>query len=150
MSHESMATLSVSGNNEGGLKTTVNVRDLDGFIVDEPERLGGTNAGANPLEYFLGALSACTSIVLRYASRDEAFEYAGVDFNTEGTLDTRGFAGKADVQTYFQTIHLEVIIDTDESDERIQEMKTIVEKRCPLYNLANDANVNITSTWRKP
>lgn len=80
MSHESMATLSVSGNNEDGLKTTVNVRDLDGFIVDEPERLGGTNAGANPLEYFLGALSACTSIVLRYAARDEAFEYTGVDF----------------------------------------------------------------------
>ncbi|QTJ45711.1 hypothetical protein FE328_01350 [Dolosigranulum pigrum] len=47
-------------------------------------------------------------------------------------------------------MHLEVIIDTDEPDERIQEMKTIVEKRCPLYNLANDANVNITSTWRKP
>ncbi|WP_244325484.1 OsmC family protein [Dolosigranulum pigrum] len=102
MSHESMATLSVSGNNEGGLKTTVSVRDLDGFIVDEPERLGGTNAGANPLEYFLSALSACTSIVLRYTSRDEAFEYTRVDFNTEGTLDTRGFAGKADVQTYFQ------------------------------------------------
>lgn len=49
MTKPRLATLNVNGNLEEGLKNTVHVRDLAPFFVDEPERLGGTNAGPNPL-----------------------------------------------------------------------------------------------------
>ena len=39
---------------------------------DEPERRGGTNAGAGPFELLLGSLGACTAITLRmYADRKQ-------------------------------------------------------------------------------
>jgi putative redox protein len=40
------------------------------FAVDEPIALGGTDAGATPYEYLLGALSSCMAMTLRlYADR---------------------------------------------------------------------------------
>src|SRR5215212_8798199 len=35
------------------------------FVVDEPVPLGGTDAGATPYDYLLGALSGCMAITLR-------------------------------------------------------------------------------------
>jgi uncharacterized OsmC-like protein len=49
------------------------VRDSAPFIVDEPEQLGGINEGPNPLEYLLGAVSACTSFIIGYAAKEQNF-----------------------------------------------------------------------------
>ena len=76
--------------------------------MDEPERLGGTNAGPNPLEYFLGAFSACTSIILSYVAKDLDFSYSDVDYTTEGSLDPRGYQGVEGVLTYFQSVKIDI------------------------------------------
>ncbi|SET16297.1 Uncharacterized OsmC-related protein [Oceanobacillus limi] len=144
-----LSTLSVSGNLKSGLKNEVNVRDLSPFFVDEPERLGGTNAGPNPLEYFLGALSACTSIMVAYVAKEQNFSYQGLDYVTDGTIDPRGFKGEEGIQTYFQTVKLEVVIETEESEGALELLKETVEKRCPLYNLLRDAGVEVNSTWSR-
>jgi uncharacterized OsmC-like protein/alpha-beta hydrolase superfamily lysophospholipase len=42
------------------------------LLADEPEGLGGGDAGPNPYEYLLGGLGACTAMTLRmYAERKE-------------------------------------------------------------------------------
>ena len=42
------------------------------MIADEPERLGGRDAGASPYEYLMAGLGACTAMTLRiYAARHE-------------------------------------------------------------------------------
>ena len=64
-----------------GKETRVVVRTGEGFrtemqagghtvIADEPESLGGTDAGPNPYDYLLAALGGCTAMTLRmYADR---------------------------------------------------------------------------------
>lgn len=147
MTQQTLATLRINGKSEAGLKNSINVRDLPTFIIDEPERLGGSNAGPNPLEYFLGALSACTSIMIAYVAKEQHFSYQQVEYETEGDIDTRGFKGVEGVKTYFQTVKLRVVLETEESDSVIEQLKTTVEKRCPLYNLLKDAGVEIKATW---
>ncbi|MFD1848752.1 OsmC family protein [Oceanobacillus bengalensis] len=149
MTNPTLATLSVNGKLESGLKNSVQVRDLPAFIVDEPERLGGTNAGPNPLEYFLGALSACTSIILSYTAKDLNFSYQDVTYSTDGTLDPRGFKGVEGVLTYFQSVKIDIVVETEESDEALQKLAETVEQRCPLYNLLIDAGVEVKSNWVK-
>jgi uncharacterized OsmC-like protein len=143
------ATLSIKGGSKKGLKNTVQVRDVPSIIIDEPERLGGTNEGANPLEYFLASLSACTSIMIAYAAKEMGFQYRNVTYAAEGTLDPRGFKGVEGVQTYFKTISLDIEVETEETEASFQQLKETVEKRCPLYNLVKDAGVEIETHWGK-
>ena len=52
-----------------GFRTQVKVRDF-AFVADEPRDVGGTDSGATPYEYLLGALGACAAMTLRmYAKR---------------------------------------------------------------------------------
>lgn len=39
-------------------KATIEVRDFE-LVVDEPEDMGGTDEGPNPLEYLLASQSGC-------------------------------------------------------------------------------------------
>jgi uncharacterized OsmC-like protein len=39
------------------------------FTVDEPTKLGGSNAGPNPVEYLLGALAWCLNVGCRCAQK---------------------------------------------------------------------------------
>jgi len=141
------AVLSVNGKWEGNLKNKIHVRELDPFIVDEPERLGGSNAGPNPLEYFLGALSSCTSIMTSFVAKEIDFTYDDLEVSTNGTLDPRGFQGVEGVQTYFETVSIKITIHTNENRATLKELKEKVEQRCPLFNLLIDAGVEVKSEW---
>lgn len=147
MTKEKLVTLSTSGKLDAGLKNSVFVRDFPAFIVDEPTNLGGTDEGPNPLEYLLGALSTCTSIMVAFIAKEQNFAYKGLEFSNSGTLDLRGLNGVEGVTTYFQTITFEAVFETEESQEKLVTLKEAVEKRCPVYNLIKDAGVQLETNW---
>ena len=52
-----------------GLRTEVEVGGHE-LVADEPESLGGTEAGPTPYDYLLASLGGCTAMTLRmYADR---------------------------------------------------------------------------------
>lgn len=147
MTEPNLVTLSAQGKSLSGITNSVQVRDFQPFFVDEQERIGGGNAGPNPLEYFLGALSACTSIMTTYVAKDLGFSYKNIEYSTDGKLDPRGYQGIDDVITYFQTVAVTITIETEESDSALKILAKNVEKRCPLYNLLKDAGVEVITNW---
>ena len=117
--------------------------------MDEPEYLGGTNDGPNPIEYVLGGLTGCTSVMIGLIAKEKSFSFQGVEFKNNGTIDARGMMGVEGVSPHFQSVNFESIVTTDKRVTRIEELKEEVEKRCPVYNLIKDAGVTIESNWYK-
>ncbi|MFZ1254175.1 MAG: OsmC family protein [Trichococcus flocculiformis] len=147
MTETKLSKLRITGQSHNGITTTVKVRNLPEFFVDESERMGGDNKGPNPLEYLLGSLAGCTSIIAYYVSEQQGFSYSGLSFTVEGTFDPRGFAGEDDIRTYFQEVTLVNHIETDETDEAIEKLAAEVERRCPVYNLMLDAGIDMSTQW---
>lgn len=139
--------VSSTGTWEGGVKTSVKVREFSPIIMDEPEALGGTDLGPNPMEYVVAALSGCTSVMISLIAKEKDFEFQSVDFENTGILDLRGLLGEEGVSPYFQKVRFTVKLYTQENDERLEELKNEVEKRCPVYNLLKDAGVELTTNW---
>src|SRR5690625_7458232 len=57
-----LADFTATGTSTGSLSTAVRARQFD-FVVAEPPSLGGTDEGANPIEYRLGSLNGCSTVV---------------------------------------------------------------------------------------
>ncbi|UVI29361.1 OsmC family protein [Paenibacillus spongiae] len=117
------------------------------FPIDEPVKLGGTDTAPTPMEYMLGSFNGCLLIVIEMIAKEMGLAVRDLQAESTGTVDRRGMFGTADVSPHFQEVRNAVVFDTDESSERIEELKERVKKRCPAYNLFKDAGIAIELNW---
>jgi uncharacterized OsmC-like protein len=79
------------------------------------------------------------------------FAYEDLETSAEGTLDTRGRRGLADVPVHYSSVRLSVRIRTDESDARLARLTSLVGRYCPVDSLVRAAVPDYEVTWeRKP
>jgi uncharacterized OsmC-like protein len=140
-----LASLRVSGKQTEGMRTDLRARQFD-LIVDEPTNLGGTDAGANPMEYVLAGLAGCASVMLNMIAHEQGLAYNGASFDIRGTLDLRGLAGVPGVCRHFQKVTGSVRVVTSDA-KKLQRVAVAIEDRCPAFNLLKDAGVDITLDW---
>lgn len=144
---KNMFEVSVKGAWTGGVQTEINVREFDSFLIDEPANLGGSDAGPNPVEFVLAGLNGCVSVMVSMIAKEMDFTYSAVDLDTKGTLDVRGLMGINGITPNFQTVTLNVTITTDESQERVDELKEKVESRCPVMAMIKGSGVAVDGDW---
>lgn len=115
-----------------GLQVETTVRNFK-ILLDEPEDLGGTNKGLNPVEAVLSALGACQTIC--------AYAFAGAmhidlkDFyvELEGDLDPDGFMGlNKEVRNGFSEVRFTMHMTTDASQKKAEKLADFIESRCPV------------------
>ncbi len=142
-----MANLKFSSHakSESSTKTVIETRGFK-IIVDEPENLGGTNGGANPVEYVLAALSGCLNVVGHLIAKEMGFELRGMEIDMVGELDPAKFMGqKTDKRAGYSTINVTIKPDTDADQEVKKLWLNRVEERCPVSdNLVHTTPVSIT------
>ncbi|XDZ51402.1 OsmC family protein [Neisseriaceae bacterium CLB008] len=134
---------------QSGVQTHSQIRDFAPVVMDEPAVLGGDNQGPNPLEYLVASLNGCKGVMIPLIAKELGFRFSALSFDTKGVIDLRGLMGEPDVSTHFQSLIFSVQIKTDESEERLQALKTAVATRCPIYNLLRDANVALETHWTR-
>lgn len=117
------------------------------FFMDEPENMGGTDAGADPLSTLLGSLISCKNVMLNLVAKEMEFHLNSAEFELEGNIDLAGLMGDPNVRTYFEHVHLNITLDTDESKERIEELLEKAASRCPVYQTLEAADVKLTVAW---
>lgn len=142
-----VVTVRCRGEWEEGVRTRLQIRRFAPLRSDEPEQLGGTDQGPNPMEYILAALNGCVSVMLHMVARELGFAYEGVELEAEGDIDVRGLQGVPGVRPHFQAVRQRVRVTTSEPPERLALLKETVESRCPVANLLKDAGANLTATW---
>ena len=120
---------------ETGLQVNTESRGFK-FVLDEPEEMGGTNTGMNPVEACLCALGACQSIVAAAFAQAEGFTYEEMHVELEGDLDPDGFIGlNPNVRNGFSQIRFKMHFKTSESQEKAEAFADFIEKRCPVGDM---------------
>ncbi|WP_254768484.1 OsmC family protein [Salinilacihabitans rarus] len=142
---ERLERFAVTATAESGTRTAVTTRGFE-FVVDEPDDLGGTNEGPNPVEYLLGAWAGCINVVAHTVADERDVDLHDVDVELEGELDPAAFMGMADdVRPGYQSIEVTVHVDADADEETLRELLAEVEDRCPVGdNIENDTPVTLT------
>lgn len=115
-----------------GVQCTGDIRGKK-VIIDEPEELGGTDNGPNPVEYVLAALGGCLNILITSFAGKYQVEINDVTINVEGDLDPDGFMGKNPaVRPGFQQIRYRIKIDSSSPEANIQRLLEHIESICPV------------------
>ena len=138
---------SVSVRSHGTMRAEIDSGPFGTFVTDEPEAHGGTGAGPSPLQAVLGALCGCETVTFRRTADEMDFHYSGIEFEGAFTIDIRGRLGMESVRPHFQTIRVQAVVATEESEARLREVVEATEKRCPVFNLIKDAGVNLEVLW---
>lgn len=103
------------------------------IIIDQPEQMGGTGAGANPMEYFLIALGGCQATMAAIIARQEGIDLKAFSMEIEGDYDVDFLMGKTEEgRAGFSEIREKVFIHADLTDEQKQAFFEKVHLRCPV------------------
>ncbi len=129
---------------ESNTKTIVET-DCFKMTIDEPAGLGGTNEGANPVQYLLAALAGCLNVMGHIVANEMGFELRCLDIHLDGDLDPAKLFGKSnEKRAGYSEIRVTLKPDTDADENTLVEWLAIVEDRCPVSdNLKNPTPVII-------
>jgi uncharacterized OsmC-like protein len=137
----------LSGHSDGGVRTIVTNRAGNELVTDEPVSRGGTSSALSPLETVVGALCGCSSVTFERAAREAGLAYTAIDYDAAYTLDRRGLLGEAPVRPHYQTVHVEINVQTNATAKQLAEVVAVTEERCPVRNLLVDAGVALVMKW---
>ncbi|CAM3735999.1 OsmC family protein [Mesobacillus zeae] len=119
-------------------------------MFDEPEELGGTNEGMNPIEMLLNALGACQIITAKMYAPKFGVELRSMWVDVEGDLNIDGFKGVPDVKPGLQEIRCNMHFVTDSAEEQVIKLAEAVENTCPVGDtLASSMNVLVKRHIRR-
>ncbi len=138
------AKFSVKATGASDSKTVVEARNFK-IIVDEPKNLGGTDEGANPVEYVLAALAGCLNVVGHMIAQEMGFELKGINIDLEGDLDPAKLMGKSvETRAGYNEIRVKITPDTDADRQTLETWLKKIDERCPVSdNLSNATPVSI-------
>lgn len=103
------------------------------MVMDEPENLGGTNQGMNPVEGLLVSLGSCMVIVGAAFAKAQEIDLQDLWIETEGDLDTDGFLkGKEGVRPGFQDVRFTIYIKSSSPEDKLHAFQKFIESRCPV------------------
>ena len=127
----------VKARSESAARTVVSARGFT-LVVDEPPELGGTDHGANPVEYVLAALAGCLNVVGHLVARELGFAIRSLEIDISGTLNPERLLNQStDDRAGYKQIAATLRVDSDADEATLVQWLRIVESRCPVSdNLA--------------
>tara|TARA_B100000795_G_C22781588_1_gene432580 strand:+ start:1328 stop:1777 length:450 start_codon:yes stop_codon:yes gene_type:complete len=136
---------SVKGESNSSAKFIAKTRQFQ-LTIDEPEGLGGTDEGANPVEYILAGLAGCLNVVGHIVAKELGFTIDKLKIEVVGNINPDRLFGASDNERAgFKKIDLKLIPETDAPIDILVKWLKIVQDRCPVKdNLMNITPIGIS------
>lgn len=130
---------------KGGFRSESRSRDFAPVPSDEPPSLGGDDTAPNPVEQLLGAFGNCLAVGYAANATAAGIELKGLQIELEGDLDLHTFLGLRDGHAGFETVTASVTIDSDASEEQIEDLHRKVVSTSPVgHTLQRSIPVNVS------
>ena len=116
------------------------------MIIDEPENMGGTDAGPSPIQVLLMSLAGCLNVTGHEIARQRGFKLNGMKIKIEGVMNPCAFIGCSfEERAGFQKIQVTVDADMEGvSKEEMESWLEETERRCPVTdNVRADTNISV-------
>lgn len=135
---EAQVTFESKSNLQQVFHSEVAMRDHH-LTVDEPEWLGGTDKGPNPVELVLAALGTCQEITYRAYAAAMGIPLEGVSVTVEGDIDLRGFFPVADdVRPGYGAMRATVELTSSAGEEQLNQLRDTVNSHCPVLDIVTN------------
>ena len=136
---------SVKGESNSSAKFIAKTRQFQ-LTIDEPEGLGSTDEGANPVEYILAGLAGCLNVVGHIVAKELGFTIDKLKIEVVGNINPDRLFGASDNERAgFKKIDLKLIPETDAPIDILVKWLKIVQDRCPVKdNLMNITPIGIS------
>ena len=109
------------------------------FEKDEPPVLLGEDHGANPVEYVFAALDGCLTTSLIYHAAAQGIKIDEVETSFSGDLNLHGFLGlNENIRNGYEKIKVTFKIKADASNEKLQELVQLAQKRSPVFDIVSN------------
>lgn len=129
---------------KGGFRSEAKIRDFAATVSDEPNSLGGTDTGPNPVEQVLAALGNCLAVGYAANATASGIEIKNLHIELEGNLDLHTFLGLKEGNAGYNQISVKVYIGSDASPEDLQTLHNKVTNSSPVgHTLSNAVPVKI-------
>lgn len=132
----------IKAHSENPTKTIVKARGFE-LIIDEPKDLGGTDEGANPVEFLLAAYAGCLNVMAHVCAKELGFELKGVKIDLVGNLNpARLFGQSFEERAGYKEITATIRPECKADAETLSKWKDAIMNRCPVGdNLKNATDV---------
>ena len=133
---------SVKGVSKNPTKFIAEARNFK-LVIDEPPALGGTDHGANPVEYLLASYAGCLNVMGHLIADELGFKLDRLEIEVTGDINPDRLFGKSfEERAGFKKIQVTLKPYANVSPELLKTWTKAVENRCPV----NDNLRNITPT----
>ncbi|HEX9495733.1 MAG TPA: OsmC family protein [Candidatus Limnocylindria bacterium] len=119
------------------------------FVADEPPDRDGEDHGPTPLEYVLAGLCACEAVTMKRTADKMRMRIDSFAIEANGVIDRRGRKGTAPVPAHFLRVEVRAKVGTPESEEKVQRLREVTERHCPVATLLQSAPLEFVSVWEK-
>ena len=118
-----------------------------GFDIGDPPTLQGQSRGWTPVHFQLAALAMCTSITITVVARDQGFAYSDLRTSVRSLIDIRGFFFDLHLQPQYEQVSFDLVLETDEPDDRVRALADESDRRCPQLGLFHLAKIPMVVRW---
>ncbi len=134
----------IKAHSENPTLTKVKARGFE-MIIDEPEQLGGTNQGANPVEYELAAFSGCINVMGHIIAKEMDMDLKSMQIDISGNLNPDKLFGKSMTdRAGYKHIDVKIKPDSTADAETLETWKQAICERCPVSdNLKNTTPIDV-------